>query len=192
MFEAVTPNFAMYSHLVENNSGLDMAVQSVSYLDLDNVTIPLGINVAQGEQATVSILDSNIPEGTTVILEDNVSNTFTDLQTGDYVFTPTTTLSETGRFYIHMSRGTLGTAENVLNGLEIYTNTNPKEIVIKGQLESQTKLQLYDIQGRLVNTQVLNTQDTKHSVDVSSLSAGIYVVQLQNTNGNRTQKVILR
>ncbi len=66
MFENNTPDFAMYSHLVENNTGRDMAVQSVSYSDLDNVTIPLGINMVQGVQATVSILESNIPEGVTV------------------------------------------------------------------------------------------------------------------------------
>jgi len=192
MFESTTPDFAMYSHLVENNSGKDMAVQSVSYSDLDNVTIPLGINVAQGEQASVSILDSNIPEGTTVILEDNVSNTFTDLQAGDYIFTPTTTLSETGRFYLHMSRGILGTTENVLTGLEIYTTDSPKEIVIKGQLENNTALKLYDLQGRLVNTQVLSTKTTQHSINVSNLSAGVYVVQLQNTSGSRTQKVIVK
>ncbi len=111
---------------------------------------------------------------------------------GDYTFTPTTTLSETGRFYIHMSREALSTAENVLNGLEIYTNNNPKEIVVKGLVEAKTTLQLYDIQGRLVNTQLLDTNDTKHSIDVSSLAAGIYVVQLQNVTGNRTQKVIIK
>ncbi|WP_299119810.1 T9SS type A sorting domain-containing protein [uncultured Winogradskyella sp.] len=192
MFDETTPAFAMYSHLVENNFGKDMAVQSVSYSDIDNVTIPLGINIAQGEQATVSIFENNIPEGITVILEDNVTNTFTNLLEGDYIFTPTTTLSETGRFYIHFSNTTLNTTENILNGLEIYTNANPKEIVVKGQLESKTTLQLYDIQGRLVNTQLLNTKDTKHTVDVSNLSAGVYVVQLLNNFGNRTQKVILK
>ncbi len=195
LFENITPSFAMYSHLVENNSGRDMAVQSVSYSDLDNVTIPLGINMVQGVQATeatVSILESNIPEGITVILEDNVSNTFTDLQAGDYIFTPTTTLSETGRFYIHMSREALGTVDNILNGLEIYTTPNLKQIVVKGLVEAKTTFQLYDIQGRVVNTQLLNANDTKHTIDVSSLVAGIYVVQLKNIAGNRTQKVILR
>jgi len=192
IFNEATPDFAIYSHLVENNAGKDMAVQSVGFSDLNSVTIPLGINIGQGEQATISIFENKIPEDTTVILEDNVNNTFTNLLEGDYSFTATTTLTETGRFYIHMSRGALSTTENILNGLEIYTNSNPKEIIIKGKLESKTILKLYDIQGRLVNTQLLNTKDAKHSLNVSNLLAGIYIVQLESDTGNRTQKVILK
>ncbi|EDP71447.1 CHU large protein [Flavobacteriales bacterium ALC-1] len=192
MFDSVTPSFAIYSHLVENNAGKDMAVQSVSYSDLDNVTIPLGINTVQGEQAIISILESNIPEGVNVILEDNVSNTFTDLQNIDYIFTPTTTLTETGRFYLHLSRGVLGTTDNVLNGIEIYTDSYPKQVVIKGQLEHNTTFKLYDLQGRLVNIQSLNTENTIQRVDVSNLTAGIYVVQLESNSSNRTQKIILK
>ncbi len=191
-FNNVAPNFAIYSHLVENNTGKDMAVQAVSFDDLNDVTIPLGINVTQGEQVTVSITDLNIPEDTQVFLEDNVSNTFTDLKAGDYTFTPSTSITETGRFYIHFSRTQLNVSENMLNGLEIYTSTTPKAIIIKGQLEANTKAQLYDIQGRLISAKELNTKGTKHSINVSNLAAGVYVIQLQNTSGIRTQKMILR
>lgn len=187
IFNNVTPDFALYSHLVENNTDKGMAVQSVSYTNLDNVIIPLGINIIQGEQAIISILENNIPEDANVILEDNVSNTFTDLQTGDYTFISKTTLSETGRFYFHLSRGIPSPADTVLNSIEIYTNANPKQFVVKDQLDAKTTLQLYDIQGRIVNT-----ENTKNGVDVSSLSAEIYVVQLLNATGNRTKKIILK
>ena len=192
IFDNNTPNFALYTHLVENNSGKDMAVQSVSYSDLENTIIPLGINVEQGEQATVSISNHDLPEGITVILEDNFNNTFTNLLEGDYTFTSTTTLSDTGRFYVHFNNLNLSTTDNILSGLEIYSNTNPKEIVIKGQLDSQTTFQLYDIQGRLVTTQLLNTKNTRNSIEVSNLTAGVYIVQLESNSGNRTQKVILK
>jgi hypothetical protein len=192
LFESNTPEFAMYSHLVENNSGKDMAVQSVSYSDLDNTTIPLGINSVQGVQTTVAILESDIPEGTTVILEDNVSNTFTDLNASDYTFTPSTTLRSTGRFYLHFSSQLLNVSDTRLTGLEIYTNSSSKTIVIKGQLEAQTKVQLYDIQGRLVSATLLERNNTEHVINVSELSAGVYVVQMQNTSGSRTEKVILK
>ncbi|MDH7911533.1 T9SS type A sorting domain-containing protein [Winogradskyella sp. SYSU M77433] len=192
MFGNVTPSFALYSHLVENNTGKDMAVQTVSFTDLNNVTIPLGVNLAQGEQATISIAEEIVPDDATIILEDNITNTFTNLKDGDYTFTPSTTLTETGRFYIHMSRESLSTTENILNGLEIYTESNPKTITIKGQLDSNTTFNLYDIQGRLVNSQALTTKSNEQRIDVSDLTSGVYVVQLQNTTSNRTQKVILR
>ncbi|WP_179004913.1 T9SS type A sorting domain-containing protein [Winogradskyella forsetii] len=193
MFEANTPSFAIYSHLVEDNLGKDFAVQSVSYSDLNNVTIPLGINIAQGEQAVISISEMNIPDGTTVILEDNTTNTFTNLLESDYTFTPTTTLNDTGRFYIHFSNETLGLNDETKNSIEISTDVPTKTIIVKGQLESQTKLNLYDIQGRLVISQSINSKNLEQRIDVSSLTAGIYVVELQNNAAiNRTQKVIIR
>ena len=192
MFETSTPDFSIYSRLVQDNLGNDLAAQSVSYSDLENVTIPIGINITQGEQAVVSISESNIPEGTSVILEDNVNNTFTNLVEGDYTFTSATTLTSTGRFYVHFSREGLGVNESLLNGIEIYTNPTLKSITIKGQLESNTTFNLYDIQGRVVSSQVLNSKSTENNINVSNLSAGIYVVQLQNVSGNRTQKVIIR
>ncbi|WP_299098979.1 T9SS type A sorting domain-containing protein [uncultured Winogradskyella sp.] len=191
MFESTSPEFSIYSHLVQDNLGKDMAAQSVSYSDLDNVTIPLGINIIQGEQATVSISESFIPENVEVTLEDNVTNTFTNLLEGDYTFTPSTTLTETGRFYIHFNAtNALGITDNILNGLEIYAIS--KTIVVKGQLEEDTTLNVFDIQGRIVNTTALNSRNTENNVDVSNLSAGIYVVQLQSNIGNRTQKVIIK
>lgn len=191
MFETNAPAFSIYSHLVQDNLGKNMAAQSVSFSDLENVTIPLGINIEQGVQGTVSISESFIPEGIEATLEDNVNNTFTNLLESNYVFTPSTSLTDTGRFYLHFTtEATLSNSDNLLNGLEIYAIS--KTITIKGLLESDTMFNLYDVQGRLVNSNELNSRNTQNSVDVSNLSAGIYVVQLQNNAGTRTQKVIIK
>jgi lipopolysaccharide export system protein LptA len=191
IFGSTPSNFALYSHLVENNQGVDMAIQSVGFTDLNSVIFPLGIHITEGEQVTVSLLESTIPDDTTVILEDNVNNTFTNLLTNDYTFTPSVSITDTGRFYVHVERSSLGTTENLLNGLEVFAMAQPKQIVVKGQLENKTTLKVFDIQGRLVHTSLLNKTETTHRIDVSNLTGGIYVVQLNNTSGNRTQKVIL-
>ena len=192
MFNNTTPDFAIYSHLIENNTGKDLAVQALNYDAINNVIIPLGINANQGEQLTISIKDVNIPDNTEVILEDNITNSFTNLRVSDYTLTPTSNLTNTGRFYIHFSSQRLNVSEDILNGIEIYTSTNPKTITLKGQLESQTTFKLFDIQGRVVSIAELSTLNTEHTIDVSNLTSGIYVVQLHNNSGNRTQKVILR
>jgi hypothetical protein len=192
MMNGIVPSFSIYSHLVEDNTGKAMAAQSVSYSDLQNVIVPVGINMPQSEQAVISISEHNMPTGTTVVLEDNLTNTFTNLLEGDYTFTPTNNLSGTGRFYLHFSNSTLGVAVPILNGLDIYTKSNPKGIAIQGQLESQTTFKLYDIQGRVVVERLLSAKTTEHHIEVSALSAGIYVVKLENSAGNRTQKVIIK
>ena len=192
MFETIAPDFSIYTRLVEDNIGKNMAAQSVSYSDLQNVTIPLGIHLNQGDQAVVSIANHNIPVGTSVILEDNSNNSFTNLLEGDYIFTANETLSGTGRFYIHFSQVALGLEDSLLNGLEIYTSQSPKAVIIKGQLEGQTTFKLYDIQGRAVLSQVLNSNSTEHTIDVSNIKTGIYIVELNNTTNSRTQKIILK
>ncbi|GGW53191.1 putative secreted protein (Por secretion system target) [Winogradskyella epiphytica] len=192
MFESNAPNFALYSQLVEDNSGKNMVVQTVHYSDLQEVTIPLGVHIAQGEQATISLHEHFVPEGTMITLYDNLNNTYTDLIEGDYTFTASSTLSGTGRFYLQMSQVGLGLNDNIMNDLQIYTNAHPKAIVVKGQLETQTTFKLYDIQGRMVNSQVLSSKSNEHQIDVSHISAGIYVVELNNTSGSRTQKVIIK
>jgi len=192
IFNEQTPDFAIYSHLVEDNLNKDMAVQSVDYDALDNIVIPIGVNALQGEQIKFSIADTNIPEDVSIFLEDNLNNTFTDLRAGDYNITPSTALADTGRFYIHFSREQLGVADDILNGLEIFAIANPKQLVVKGQLESNTVLQVIDIQGRIMTTSQLSSNATRHSIDVSNLTSGVYIVQLQNSEATRTQKVILK
>ena len=192
MFNSNNTDFSMYSHLVENNTGIKMAAQAVSYSDLDNVSIPLGINADQGQQLTINISSSNIPDGVDVFLEDNVTNTFTNLITSDYTISPSTALTGTGRFYVHVSRETLGTSENILTGLDIFTSRSTQEIIIKGLLKSDTQLSLYDAQGRTVVSKTLDVNEANHSVNVSTLAPGIYIVQLTANTMNRTQKVIIR
>ncbi len=186
------PNFALFSHLVEDNNGLPIALQTLDVTDLANVTIPLGVNANQGEQLTFSINASTLPSTVSVYLDDNVANTSTLLNTNDYVLTPSNALSGTGRFYLRVSNSTLSTIDNTLDQLSIYTDKADKTIVIAGQLLEPTTASVYDVQGRLVSTTLLQTTVRSQAIDVSNLSHGIYVVKLHNAAQNKTQKVILR
>jgi hypothetical protein len=187
------PNFALYSHLVQDNTGLPMALQALHPSDLVETTvIPLGVNANQGEQLTFSILESTLPDTIEVYLEDTLTNTFTLLNSGDYTLTPNVALNGTGRFYLRFGEGALSTTETTLADLNIFTNQNDKTIVIAGQLLEPTTASVYDIQGRLVNTTALATTSRTQSIDVSNLSSGVYVVQLTNRTQNKTQKVIIR
>ncbi|MBF8151630.1 hypothetical protein ITJ86_17175, partial [Winogradskyella sp. F6397] len=84
----VAPNFAIYSHLVEGDAELPIALQALNPSDLTNTIIPLGVNSNQGEQLTFSIDESTLPNDVNVYLEDNVAHTVTLLNSGDYTLTP--------------------------------------------------------------------------------------------------------
>ncbi|MGJ8592077.1 MAG: GEVED domain-containing protein [Aquaticitalea sp.] len=184
---------AIYSQLAQDNTGVDLAIQSLAYADLGtDIIVPLGINVPQGQQVTVSIAESDLPAHVEVYLEDNVTGAFTLLNVSDYVFTSSTNLNDTGRFFLRFSDQTLTTNEVNLNGLQIFATATPRAIFVKGQLATATTVSLYDIQGRLVLSSALDIHSNSNQVDVSNLSSGVYVVKLSNNSQQKTQKVILK
>ncbi|SDH01737.1 T9SS type A sorting domain-containing protein [Winogradskyella thalassocola] len=188
----VAPSFALYSHLVQENTGVPFAVQALGKTDYTDITIPLGVNANQGEQLTFSIIETNLPSSVDVYLEDNVDNTSTLLNTSNYVLTPSADLYGTGRFYLRVSNSTLSTLDSNLDELNIYTNKADNTIVIAGQLLEPTTASIYDVQGRLISTTLLQTNLRSQAIDASKLNNGIYVVKLHNAAQNKTQKVILR
>ena len=192
VWSGIAPEFALYSHLVENNTGNQIALQSIGTADINEVTIPLGVNATQGEQLRFSILESTLPGSIEVYLEDMVANTSTLLNDSDYVITPTTALSGTGRFFLRTSEDALSTIENSLDTLNIFALNNSKELVVSGQLQGDTQLNLYDIQGRIVMSAQLDSTQLQNRIDVSSLSAGAYIVNVQNNTQQKSQKVIIK
>lgn len=185
------PEFALYSHLVQENTGIPFAVQALGKIDYNDIIIPLGVNANQGEQLSFSIDENSLPSTVEVYLDDNVTNTTTLLNTTDYILTPNMDLNGTGRFYLRLTNNALSTIDNNLDNLNIYNNHSNKTIVIAGQLLEATTAKIYDVQGRLISTTLLQNTDRIQNLDVSSLNAGIYVVQLVNRTQNKTQKVII-
>jgi hypothetical protein len=187
------PSFALYSHLVQDNTGLPIGLQALNPSDLvDTTVIPLGVNANQGEQITFSISESTLPDSIEVYLEDTETNTFTLLNSGDYTLTPSETLNGTGRFFLTFGNSALSITQTTLDRLTIYTNQNEKTIVINGALLEATTASVYDLQGLVVSSKQLLSSNRSQTIDVSNLSSGVYVVQLDNGTHSRTQKVILR
>ncbi|WP_299338562.1 T9SS type A sorting domain-containing protein [uncultured Psychroserpens sp.] len=192
MFNSVTPDFALYSHLAQNNNGLDLAVQSLNYDAINDVIIPLGINASQGQQLTISIFETDVADGIDVYLEDTLTNTFTLLNTSDYVFTPNTDLSGTGRFFLRFTSDVLSTPEENFDTVQIYTTKTPKALFIKGELNTDTKAEIYDIQGRMILNTPLDSSSTNNQIDISNFNSGVYIVKLSNSSQQKTQKVIIK
>jgi hypothetical protein len=187
-----TPDFAIYSHLVQENNGEPMAIQSLNISTLTDVSIPLGVHANQGEQLTFSIAEMSLPASVNVYLDDVVANTSTLLNNSDYVFTPTTAISGTGRFFLRTSEDALSTIDNNLDTLNIFAIHTSKELVVSGQLKENTVLNLYDIHGRIVVSTPLDATQIENRINTSILSTGVYVVVVKNNTQQKTQKVIIK
>ncbi|WP_104734021.1 GEVED domain-containing protein [Hanstruepera ponticola] len=187
------PSFAIYSHLVQESEGIDMAIQSLSFNDLfNNLVIPLGINTTQGDPVTVEMLENTLPDDVEVYLEDNVTNTFTLLNNNNYQFTANSNLSDIGRFFLHFESATLGINENTSNTVQIFATSSPKEVIINGMINSDAVVTLIDTQGREVLKKSIKSNLNRQEIDVSNLSSGVYIVQLKSNTQNITQKVIIK
>ncbi|WP_178986419.1 lamin tail domain-containing protein [Winogradskyella helgolandensis] len=191
MFGNSAGSFAIYSHLVEDNTGLDMAIQSLAKDFLLEGIVPLGINANEGEQLTIAIETSSLPQTVEVYLEDTVENTFTLLNTSNYVITPSSTLEGTGRFYLHFSNTTLSNLENELDKLKIYTSKATKELIVSGQLYEDAKAKLYDVNGREILSVVLDSSIHNNAIDIKHIQFGVYILQISNSSHNYNQKVII-
>tara|TARA_R110002111_G_scaffold110212_1_gene169506 strand:- start:9242 stop:11047 length:1806 start_codon:yes stop_codon:yes gene_type:complete len=193
MYNENAPDFSIYSNLVENNTGMPLAVQAFSPDAMNTVVVPLGVNADQGQVLTFSILNTDLSSDINVYLEDTLNNSFTLLNTTDYLLTTNTDLSGTGRFYLRFEGEGLSTLKSTLSDINIFANDNAKTIVIEGQLQNDNTAQLHDVNGRLILTHALNSSTNNQTIDVSHLSPGIYILELNNTsNEKRIEKLIIR
>ncbi|WP_179337880.1 T9SS type A sorting domain-containing protein [Winogradskyella ludwigii] len=186
------PELSIYSHLVDNNSGTKFAVQSLNSNAMNDIIVPLGVNAVQGQEVTFSIIESDMPDEIDIYLEDTMNNSFTLLNTSDYVFTANTNITGTGRFYLRYTSAALSIKDNELNSLKIINLVTPNQIIIKGVLTTDTTAQLYDTQGRLVSNQTLDLSSSTNTIDVSRINTGIYIINVFNDSQKITQKLILK
>ncbi|MDC1504450.1 T9SS type A sorting domain-containing protein [Winogradskyella sp.] len=186
-------SFGIYTHLVENSNNKDMAIQTLDYNDMATHVIPLGINLSAGTTATISLADLLLPEDTTVYLEDRTANVWTTLNNVEYTFTASTNITDTGRFYIHFQDNsqTLSNTDFDLNTLEIKSITGAKTIVINGQLDTDSVLEIYDINGRKVMTKALDSYKTTNRIEAGHLTTAAYIVRVHNTTQQVSQQVII-
>lgn len=191
-YSGSSANFSIFSNLVADNTGLDMAIQSLPYNDLKDVVVPLGVNAPiVGLTIGLDKSSTTLPENINVYLEDAVTNTFTLLNTTNYTFTPSTDISGTGRFYLRYSSNVLSVASNALDYLQIHSVNSSKEIVITGQLNSKSTAHLYDVQGRLVLSQGLEQSSISNTINVATLSSGTYIIKVFNTSLIKNKKVLI-
>ena len=78
------------------------------------------------------------------------------------------------------------------NGITMYPNPAQDNITIKNSNSIQLdQLAIYDVYGRLINMIDLHDMQEKKIIDVSNLTSGVYMLQIQS-NGVRTTKRFIK
>ena len=193
-FPMADDNTSIYTRLVQNDEGIDLAIQSLAYSEMWDKVIPIGINALGGEEMTIGISHRTTPADLNIYLEDTEEETMTNLLEGDFVLTPTSDLDGVGRFFIHMSADTMSNEDVSTSLLNAYKEVDASYITIEGLATqtNETKVRLYNILGREVLSTTLNNNMNTQTISTVGLSSGIYVIELESGTDRLTKKLLIQ
>ena len=182
----------IFTHLVDDNEGLEMAIQTLPFINIDSVIVPLGVKANQGVEFSIGIDTNNstLPNGIDLYLVDTQTNIWTLLNTSEYTLTPNENITGVGRFSIHFQPQNLSIKNEDFSTLRIY-NVN-KTLHIDGVFSSKTDIEVYDLLGRQSVTKQLKTNIAQQSISLNNLANGIYLVKIKNDEKYKIQKILLK
>ena len=184
----------IFSRLVENDNGTDFSIQSLSFDEMWDKTIPIGINVLGNEEFTINISHRTTPADLKIYLEDTELGTLTNLIEDDYILLPETDIQGVARFFIHMSADTMSINEVSTSMLNAYKEINANYITIEGLItqSSNTRVSLFNILGgKILDTELDNSTNT-HEISLNGLYKGIYIIELESANERLTKKILIQ
>ena len=191
MFGGSGNTFAIYTHLVSDSQGQDLAIQSLPDSNYESMIVPVGMNVLSGITIELRADVSDFPPGIDVYLEDRQENTFVRLNTPNstYSITPSQDLESIGRFYLHTTSNALSVNNTELANISTYL-TSPTNLQITGINSGQVALAMYSILGQPVHQSEFTGQGV-NNITLPRIAAGVYILKLQGEQGKLTRKIII-
>ncbi|WBX77500.1 Ig-like domain-containing protein [Tenacibaculum ovolyticum] len=190
-FTGTNASFKVFSHLIDNNKGIDFAIQALPNQDYESTIIPIGLKAKAGKAVVFSAEVSNLPNGIEMYLEDRVNNTFTNLSKEDYTITLKTNTNSIGQFYIHTSAKNLEAIDVTQNleSVSIYKSAN-NTLTVAGLQTNKASVNVYSILGQKVISTALKSSGS-HVIQLPKAATGVYIVELNSNLGKISKKIIL-
>ena len=86
----------------------------------------------------------------------------------------------------------LSISEFEKNGFSLYPNPAKTEVFIKNSTETTlSKVQVFDLTGKLVMTKTIENNETVPSVNIAALSSGLYMIAVEDVTGNHYQSKLV-
>lgn len=195
------PELSISSILANSIDNTPFQIQCLSSSDIiavsSDLIVPLHVKAIAGNTYSITIENSTIPNSSDIFLHDTLLNTSTLLTQNSYEFTANTNLNGVGRFYLRTTDETLGNQEYTFSDLSITSISKPhKQLLIKGLINNNTTVNLYDMTGRKVNTFSIEPNGSNsYAFDISNISTGVYLATLINSadkNQTLSKKIIVK
>ncbi len=183
-------SFTLYTKLVDDN-GVDFQLQCLPTNQYKDLVIPVGIDSKSGGEIVFSVKTVQLDQTCTVVLEDKLTNTFTNLSTGSYKATVAANTAGTGRFFLHTADIISGSDDQVLPGkLTAYVRGNT-EIRVIGEVGNDAVATLVNGLGQVVLTKKLESGNL-NIIGLPNLSSGVYLLNIKDKGTPQTIKVMVR
>jgi len=91
--------------------------------------------------------------------------------------------------------GSLGVSVDKINAVEnplkLFPNPTSNELFLEGESEEDSRIHIFDLQGRLLKTQQLSAFSGTVSISIEGLSYGLILVEWTTTKGKFVNKVLI-
>jgi hypothetical protein len=153
--------------------------------------ILFGIECNAGGEIVFTVETVQLDPTCKVILEDKLTNTFTDLSKNNYKASVAANTAGTGRFFLHTSDIVSGLDDQVLAGKVIAYARGNKEIRIIGEIGDNAVATLYNGLGKVVLTKKLGAGNL-NIIGLPNLTSGLYLLNINDNGTPQTIKIVIR
>ncbi|CAL2082279.1 Protein of unknown function precursor containing a type A C-terminal secretion signal. Putative peptidase M43 family [Tenacibaculum sp. 190524A02b] len=191
LFNGISSNYEIFTQLVTNNNGKNLAIQSLPLNDIETIVVPIGLNAKANKTIEFSAQASNLPNNIEVYLEDKLTNTITKITHNNYTVTLNKSLNNIGRFYLHTTSQKLSSDDynEALNSIGIYKSSNNK-LTINGLYSNNSILTIYNILGKEISKNEFSSNG-QSKITLPQVSAGIYLIEISSEHGKINKKIII-
>jgi hypothetical protein len=180
---------SMYTQIEGSDNGYTIQGREV-FTNGATVTSGFSSLVDENTEYTVSITDRNgdAMEEASIYLIDNALNTITDLTITNYTF-ESVKGNFPGRFTIVFENAALDTNDFDVTSISMYPNPAANVLTIASPNAAISLVEVRDIRGRVVLTNVVSNQNVA-TVNVTSLDSAIYLVTITTDSGSITSRLL--
>ena len=160
---------------------------AINATDLSSPTsIPIGVAAPEAGRKYRLVLEQLVHDHTyTVILEDKLLNSFTDITSDGYVFTYGAWQNEDPRFVVHINQSTVGLGETGAKEFKVYQRGD--QLVIHSDDHRDRSFSLVGLDGRILFTGNL----TAGMASMLAPQAGVYILQISGAYP-KAQRVVIQ
>lgn len=192
-FDGPKQDLLIYTHLLRDNEGKKIGTQSLPLSDIENTVVPVGVIAKANQKITISADAINLPNRVNIYLEDRVNGVFTNLLDNNYTILLGKNANGVGQFYLHTSAQALSVGDEIkqqLNNVSVYQSNN-NELSISGLQAERAVINVYSVLGKQMLTKTISSNGMS-TINLPSLSSGVYVLNITSSLGKISRKVVLK